>query len=231
MRIALLEDDQATADLMSLWLEEAGHQVYHFANGESFAKAVMKEQYDLLILDWVLPDITGDQILTWVRNGLGWQVPIVFITQKDSQEDIVAALNKGADDFMTKPVSAPVLKARISAVSRRYLKEEKQHHILERDPYRIDLSGHIVTRCGEALPLTQREYDLVAFFFKNEGRLLTRSHIQEAVWGHTGSVTTRTIDIHISRIRKKLGIDETPWRLTAVYHHGYRLERGAENQR
>ena len=225
MRIALLEDDRATAELMVLWLEAADHAVSHFDNGESFKKAIMKERYDLFILDWLLPDTTGDQVLTWIRDSMGWQVPVVFITQKDSQEDIVEALNLGADDYMTKPVSAPVLQARISAVGRRYLRDEKPSTVLDKEPFRFDLSGHVVTRHGDVLPLTQKEFDLASFIFKNEGRLLTRSHIQEAVWGHSGSVTTRTIDIHISRIRKKLGLDETDWRLAAVYHHGYRLER------
>ncbi len=229
MRIALLEDDIATAELMALWLESADHAVSHYENGESFKKALMKEHFDLLILDWLLPDTTGDQVLTWIRESMGWQVPVVFITQKDSQNDIVAALNSGADDFMTKPVSEPVLKARISAVGRRYLKDEMPSTTLDKPPFRFDLSDHVVTCFGEKLPLTQKEFDLAAFIFRNEGHLVTRSHIQEAVWGHSGSVTTRTIDIHISRIRKKLGLDKTPWRLSAVYHHGYRLERPTES--
>ena len=227
MRIALLEDDLATAELMSLWLESAGHVVSHYQDGESFKKAILKEAHDLLILDWLLPDTTGDQVLTWIRQSMGWQVPVVFITQKDSQDDIVAALNLGADDYMTKPVSAPVLQARITAVGRRYQKDDSQNNVIDKDPFRFDIAGHEVTRDGELLPLTQKEFLLASFIFKNEGRLLTRSHIQEAVWGHSGSVTTRTIDIHISRIRKKLGLDETPWRLSAIYHHGYRLERSA----
>ena len=229
MHIALLEDDKETADLMALWLESAGHDVVHYVDGESFNRAILKERFDLLILDWLLPDTTGDQVLRWIRETMGWEVPIVFITKKDSQEDIVAALNLGADDYMTKPVSAPVLQARISAVGRRYHKEDtQQSNIIERSPYRFDTAAHEVVKNGELLPLTPKEFDLASFIFKNDGRLLTRGHIQEAVWGHKG-VASRTVDIHISRIRKKLGIDDTPWRLSAIYHHGYRLERSADD--
>ncbi len=225
MRIALLEDDRDTANIMTVWIESDGHHVARFESGGALTKALQRETYDLLILDWLLPDINGDEVLRWVREHVGWQMPVIFITQKDSQEDIVAGLNLGADDYMTKPVDAAELLARISAVARRYRQHPESEASLECAPFRFDLSGHTVMRDTQPLALTQKEYELALFLFRNIGRLLSRAHILESVWGRSADVTTRTVDIHVSRLRKKMGLsEESGWRLSAVYYHGYRLE-------
>lgn len=224
MRIALLEDDEMTAKLVSVWLSGAGHTVHHFAMGASLLQALQRDSFDLLLLDWVLPDIQGDEVLQRVRGNLGWDVPVIFMTQKDSQDDIVRGLELGADDYMTKPVTASELLARINAVVRRF-KPEAREQILDCGPYRIDLRARTVTCNGEPVVLTQKEFDLAAFIFRNVGRLVSRGHILESVWGRNASVTTRTVDIHMSRLRRKLGLGEiSGWRLSAIYNHGYRLE-------
>lgn len=213
-----------TAKLVSVWLNGAGHAVHHFGLGASLLQAMQRDSFDLLLLDWVLPDIQGDDVLQRVRNTLGWDLPVIFMTQKHSQEDIVRGLELGADDYMAKPVTSSELLARINAVVRRF-KPETREQILDRGPYRLDLRARTLTRDGEPVVLTQKEFDLAAFIFRNVGRLVSRGHILESVWGRNASVTTRTVDIHMSRLRRKLGLgDASGWRLSAIYNHGYRLE-------
>lgn len=225
MRIAILEDDKPTADIMTLWLKSAGHSIHHFAAGQALLSALKRDTFDLCILDWVLPDINGDQVLRWIREHIGWEMPVFFITSRDSKEDIVAGLAEGADDYMTKPVSSKELLARIEAASRRFKLGAAESAIIENGPFRFDLKARVLTVNGDSVHLTQKEYDLAVFLFKNIGRLLSRDHILEAVWAKSAKVTTRTVDIHMSRLRKKLGlVEENGWRLSAVYHHGYRLE-------
>lgn len=224
MRIALLEDDNATGEILKTWLEADGHRVYRFSEGSKLIFTLQRDTFDLICLDWFLPDTTGDVILGWIREHLGWNVPVIFLTSRDAKADIANGLRIGADDYIPKPVSASELSARVSALARRF-GHSAGEQILERPPFAFDLRSRTVTRSGEAIALTQKEFELAAFIFQHAGTLLSRSHILEAVWGRSSSVTTRTVDIHMSRLRKKLGLTESAgWRLSAVYHHGYRLE-------
>ncbi|MDH5694298.1 MAG: response regulator transcription factor, partial [Gammaproteobacteria bacterium] len=120
MRIGILEDDIHLGQLMQLWVAAAGHDCERYTTGEAIIEALeKKEQFDLLVLDWMLPGISGDKVLDWVRSNVGWEVPVIFITQKDSQEDIVSALERGADDYMIKPVTQMEMLARLTALGRR----------------------------------------------------------------------------------------------------------------
>lgn len=224
MRIALLEDDVATAQLLTAWIQAAGHNVYHFERGKALLQALQRESFDLLLLDWLLPDIPGDEVLKQIREQRGWSVPVVFITQRDTAEDIVLGLNSGADDYITKPVRPDELLARLHAVARRFGGDVKESAV-QFSPYSFDLRSHSVSRDGKALSLTQKEFDLALFIFRHAGQLLSRAHLLENVWGRNASVTTRTVDIHLSRLRRKLSLgDGSGWRLCAVYNYGYRLE-------
>lgn len=226
MRIALLEDDEQLGHLMQLWMEAAGHNTHHFTTGESFIKALSRDTYDLLILDWMLPDTSGDKVLDWVREHIGWHIPVIFVTQRDTEQDIVSALEKGADDYMIKPVKPMEMLARITAVGRRLSLDSKDELIIDRSPIMLDLNSHTVTLNDEEIPLTQKEFDLAVFLFQNVGRILSRAHILDSVWGRSPDMNTRTVDIHMSRLRKKLQFSqETGWKLSGIYNHGYRLER------
>lgn len=225
MRIALVDDDVHLAQAVRLWLEDEGYDVIHFANGREFTSALRKESFDLYILDWVMPDLDGEQILGWLTEQSEHDTPVIFVTQRDSEEDIAKILNMGADDYITKPLRQKELLARIAAVARR-TQGVIQKETLEHPPYRINLSSHTLFKDNEPVKLTQKEFELVAFLFKNLGRLLSRGHILSSVWGHGSEFTTRTVDTHISRIRKKLDLaPENGWRLSAIYHQGYRLEQ------
>ena len=225
MRIALVDDDIHLAQAVKLWMEQAGFDVVHYASGRDFTNALRKESFDLYILDWMMPDQDGEQILHWLNEQNEHSTPVIFITQRDSEEDIARILNQGADDYITKPLRQKELLARIAAVTRR-LQGGTPKEIMEYPPYRINLGTHTMHKNDETIKLTQKEFELVTFMFKNLGRLLSRGHILSSVWGHGSAFTTRTVDTHISRIRKKLDlVPENGWRLTAIYHQGYRLEQ------
>lgn len=226
MRIIILEDDKDQADLLVAWLEEAGHQCTIYHDGTSFVRAYTKDSYDLVILDWMVPNTSGIEVLKHLRSQLDMLVPVVFITQKDSEADIVEALENGADDYMTKPVRQMETIARVSAIARRAgFGDENTAKYYSHDPYVIDTQLRQVSRAGEVIEMTSKEYELTIFLFKNLGRVISRGHLLEMVWGTSAQVNTRTIDTHISRLRTKLGLEDEPnWKLTSVYRHGYRLE-------
>ncbi len=229
MRIALLEDDADQAVLLEHWLTEAGHKCTHFNESKPFIRALGRESFDLLILDWMIPEMSGLEVLKWVRSNLDWPVMVLFITQKEDEKHIVSALEAGADDYMTKPVKRLEMAARVHALGRRAGMSNDEQEIIEFEPYRIDVSNHAVTVTGEPIKLTQKEYELIVFLFKNIGRVVSRSHLLESVWGTNPDINTRTIDTHMSRIRGKLKIaPENGWRLNSIYQHGYRLEKLAQ---
>lgn len=226
VRIALLEDDAQQAKLVSLWLEAAGHACQHFESGKLFIKNVSHDSFDLLLLDWNLPDIDGDEVLSWVRQRVDWHIPVLFVTSRDSEEDIVHVLERGADDYMVKPIRRGELLARVAALARRSQGTGKEKEKIETGDLTLDLVHRSILRGGEPIELTGKEFDLALFLVKHIGRILSRGHILESVWGRSPDINTRTVDTHVSRIRKKLDLNpERGWRLSAIYQHGYRLER------
>lgn len=226
MRIALLEDDPEQAHYMQAWLAAAGHACIHFSLGEKFLRAGVTDSFDLLVLDWLLPDINGDEVLLKLREQYDWHMPVLFVTGRDSEQDVVYALEQGADDYMIKPVKPLEMLARITALGRRAGMQDAKNEVFEVGAYGVDNVRHSITRDGQPLELTHKEFDLAVFLLRNVGRLISRKHIMESVWGQRSDLNTRTVDTHISRIRGKLGlIPDNGWRLSAVYQHGYRLER------
>jgi len=226
VRIGLLEDDTQLAEIMKLWLEGEGHDCATYHQGEAFTRALGRETFDLLVIDWMLPDTTGDKVLRWVRKQIDWPIPVIFVTARDRKEDIVHALEAGADDYMIKPVDRMEMMARIKALGRRVHGDPANQPQLDVDPYTIDLKSRRITVDGEEIELTQKEFDLASFLFQHPGRVLSRGHILESVWGQSSAITTRTVDTHISRLRNKLDLGPGKgWKLSAIYQHGYRLER------
>lgn len=225
MRIAYLEDDPAQTEMVCGWLTDAGYDYHRFGLAKEFLFAMQNETYDLAILDWELPDMTGDDFLPALRNDLGQHIPVICITVRDSEEDIVNALQLGADDYMCKPVSRAETLARIEALARR-LRPETETQVLTFPPYHLDTRVMSISRDGNDIDVTHKEFELALFLFRNTDRLLSRTYILESVWGTRGDLNTRTVDTHVSRIRSKLALGpERGWRLRAVYKHGYRLEK------
>lgn len=229
MRIAVLEDSPTDSLMMTSLLRTEGHEVYAFSRVRELRRFCMVESVDLLLLDWVLPDESGESFLKWLRTDRQDDTPAIFITALDSDEHIVQGLGAGADDFMIKPISAPVLYSRIEALMRRSRPREAKLS-LEFLPYRIDVEQAQISLHGKTIDLTVKELDLALFMFRNVGRLLSRGHMLEAVWARSADIPTRTVDTHVSRVRRKLSLQpENGFRLITTYNYGYRLERLGSN--
>lgn len=225
MRIAILEDDSDQLALLKRWLTEDGHDVHGYSSGRDTMKYAGRESFDLFVLDWQVPDVSGTEVLVWLRSKVSPLVPVLFVTVRDSEQDIVFALEHGADDYMIKPARKQELLARVHALLRRAYPqaEEKQ---LSYPPFDIDLERNEIRRQGSRIDLTPKEFDLSVMLFKNVGRLMSRGHLHETVWGRSADLATRTVDTHVSQVRKKLDLrPETGYRVVPVYNYGYRLER------
>jgi DNA-binding response OmpR family regulator len=229
MRIALLEDEQDQADLVCAWLKAAGHSCHVYMLGKDLVREAQRETFDLFLLDWEVPGMSGAEVLVWIRANIAEPVPVLFVTARQREEDIVHALSSGADDYMVKPLGKLELLARIDALVRRTRPSVNLgEDVIECARLRVDCRNRQVWLGGEEVAMTQKDYELAVFLLRNVGRLLSRGYILEAVWGQSADINTRTVDTHVSRIRGKLQLTpENGWRLSAVYQHGYRLERVA----
>ncbi|MDX1695888.1 MAG: response regulator transcription factor [Ketobacteraceae bacterium] len=230
MRIGYLEDDLQQANMVKQWLADAGHECRHFERGAEFVQDVRTGNHDLLLMDWELPDISGIEALTTIRASVNQTIPVLFCTQRDAEEDVVRALEAGADDYMVKPIRQGELKARIDALARRAGVTDKPRVHIELGPYRFDISAREAYLSNQPVTLTEKDFDLAICLFNNVGRVLSRKYLLETIWGVTADVNTRTVDVHISRIRKSLNISpENGYRIKTVYQHGYRLEATSQD--
>ncbi|MEO8411088.1 MAG: response regulator transcription factor [Propionivibrio sp.] len=233
MKIAYLEDDVEVAATVGGWLRDAGYEVECFASGVDCARAVASEHFDACLFDWMVPDLPGTEVLARLQIKLRQAMPpVIFATGRDSEADVVDVLSAGADDYIVKPLSRPVLLARLQAVLRR--RGGTPTELLKQDfgSLSVDHGRRQFVRDGKLLTLTERETDLALHLFQNIGRLLTREHLIKVVWALTPDIDTRTIDVHVSTLRRKIGLTpEFGWRLVSIYGYGYRLERYTDPQK
>lgn len=223
MRIGILEDDATQIELYSLWLATAHHQCSFYQTVASFVTALATEKFDLLLVDRLLPDGSGDTALRWIRDNLGWEIPVIFVTGNNSEADIVAGLRMGADDYVLKPPNYFELIARIDGWARRV--KAPAQVLLKYGPYEVQQQNREILLNGNAIELTQKEYELACYMFQHPGRLLSRVHLLEAIWGLQAEIDTRTVDTHVSRLRRKLAIGpENGWEIISIYGYGYRME-------
>jgi len=226
MRIAVLEDDPAHAAFVNETLSSAGHVCHEFFNGQAIIRALRRQTFDLLVLDWAVPETSGEEVLHWVRQSLGEHVPVIFMTARKRETDVMSILNAGADDYVVKPVSAGLLLARVSSLLRRAYKINPGTAKETFGEFEFDRRSAQILRNGVPVPLTLREFTLALLLFENLGRPLSRLHILEMVWKQAGNVPSRTMDTHISCLRTKLSLrPENGYRLASVYGYGYRLEK------
>ena len=227
MRVAVLDDDSTQRDFVGDALSPAGYCCTFFAEGRALISNLRHETYAIVILDWNLTDIPGDQVLRWIRDYHGSSLPVLFMTSRSSERDIVHALNAGADDYVTKPVHANVLLARVSNLLRRTSVPKQAPPAQQFGDFIFNLREEDVYFQGKPQRLSKKEFQVALLLFQNLGRPLSRSHIVDTVWKHsTPGMTTRTIDTHISWVRKKLDLrPESGYIIVPIYGYGYRLER------
>lgn len=228
MRIAILDDDATILEFVCTVLSAAGHTCHPFESGKEIVHQLRRESYDLLILDWQVPDLSGTEVLHWTREKLSPTLPVLFMTGRSSEDDIIAGLAAGADDYMIKPIRRGELVARVNALLRRAYPAQTADEHLQFGPYKFELRAARLSFNDVAVEMTQKEFDLALLLFKNLGRPLSRAYILEAVWSRDIDVPSRTMDTHISRVRNKLAIrPENGYRLAPVYSYGYRLEQAS----
>ncbi len=226
LRVAIFADDRFQAELVGHWLGEAGHRGYHFDHGEALIRALREDTFDALVLNWNLPDINGEEVLRRIRGAGQSSLPILFVSARGREEDVISALRQGADDYMVKPMRYREFIARVEAIARRGKHHIDRARVLTLDAYHVDCQTRMVMRLGRPVDLTTKDFDLFVEFLHSVGRLLSRGYLCQRVWGRSAVNTSRTLDTHVSRVRRKLELTpENGWRLAAVYRHGYRLNR------
>lgn len=215
IKILIVEDEHPISDLIKLNLSDAGYDCTCVYNGMDAIDIVSEQTFDLMLLDIMLPGADGYEIMDYVRD-IG--IPVIFLTARNTTPDKVKGLNMGAEDFIVKPFEIVELLARINVVLRRYHKTATT--LIFKD-LSIDLDRNTVMRGNEKVTLTPKEFDLLVLFVRNLNITLFRERIYESVWEAEYMGDTRTLDLHIQRLRKKAGIEEE---LKTIYRIGYRLE-------
>lgn len=204
--VYILEDDDNIRKLINYSLKSQGFEVQDFALPSAFWAALQTTNPDLLLLDIMLPEEDGISILKKLRsNPKTSTIPVIMLTAKDSEYDVVTGLDAGADDYVTKPFGMMALVSRIKAVLRRYEKSDFHKELLEAGGIKIDENQHTVFAGNQQLFLTVKEFDLLVLLIKNRGNVLTREHLLESVWGLSSEIESRTVDVHIRTLRAKLG--------------------------
>ncbi len=222
--ILIVEDDAHVADMIQLALEREGYRVLKAFDGQRGLDIARAQRPDLIVLDLMLPVLDGFSVCRAVRQTQ--QTPILMLTARTDEVDKVLGLELGADDYLTKPFSPRELVARIRAILRRATPgagEEKER--LDFPSITIDLAGHDVQVNGNSIPLTPKEFDLLAFLASSPGRVFSRDQLLSSVWGYTYSGDGRTVDEHIKRLRQKVETQSAPYRyLRTVRGTGYKFE-------
>jgi DNA-binding response OmpR family regulator len=204
MRILIVEDEKKIANFIKRGLEEERNEVLTAADGEEGLRLALEKTFDLIVLDWMLPKLDGLSLLKDLR-GKKIMTPVLMLTAKDTVEDIVAGLDSGSDDYLTKPFAFPELLARVRALGRRS-EQERGAQILFAD-MRLDPVSHKVWRNDHEIDITGKEYDLLEYFMRNPNQVVTRTMISEHCWDYTFETFTNIIDVYVNYLRKKIDRD------------------------
>ena len=223
-RILVVEDEESFSDALSYMLRKEGFEVSVCANGPDGLEEYDRSGADLLLLDLMLPGLSGLEVCRQLRQKS--DVPVIMLTAKDAEVDKVVGLEIGADDYVTKPFSARELVARIRAVLRRRGEtDELPTAVLESGPVRMDVDRHVVTVNGSSTAMPLKEFELLEFLLRNSGRVLTRGQLIDRIWGSDYVGDTKTLDVHVKRLRAKLEPDPgRPRYLLTVRGLGYKFE-------
>lgn len=214
-KILIVEDEKPISELIRINLTNAGHDCTCVYDGKAAADLLENTRFDLVLLDVMLPNVDGFELMDYIRP---MDIPVIFLTAKGNVDDRVKGLRLGAEDYIVKPFAIAELLARVDTVIRRYSKADS---VIEFGAVEVLTQSHLVMRRGVAVELTPKEYELLLLFLQNKNIALFRDVIFERVWEGEYTGDTRTVDLHVQRLRIKLGLEDT---LKTVYKVGYRLE-------
>lgn len=215
IKILTVEDEKPISNLIRINLLDAGYDCECAFDGEQAIEMIEKNNYDLILLDIMLPKVDGYELFEYIKP---LEIPVIFLTAKSDVKDTVKGLKLGAEDYLTKPFEIMELLARVERVLRRFNKLQDHLQLFDIE---IDTLSRIVKKKGEIINLTAKEYDLLLLFIQNKNIALFRKQIYMRVWGDDYMGNTRTVDLHVQRMRKKLDLED---KIVAVYKIGYRLE-------
>ncbi|MFC6152782.1 response regulator transcription factor [Nocardioides yefusunii] len=222
-RVLVVEDEESYSDALSYMLRKEGYEVAVAATGPDALVEFDRNGADIVLLDLMLPGLPGTEVCRQIRQTSS--VPVIMVSAKDDEVDKVVGLELGADDYVTKPYSPRELVARIRAVLRRGGESEVALDVLEAGPVRMDVERHVVTLDGVEVKLPLKEFELLEMLLRNPGRVLTRGQLIDRVWGSDYVGDTKTLDVHVKRLRAKIEPDPSlPQRLVTVRGLGYKLD-------
>ena len=226
-KILVVEDEKDLADLITYNLERNGYDAVNAGDGQTALDLAIKHLPDLVLLDLMLPGLDGTEVARKLKSDSRTShIPVIMLTAKGEETDVVVGLTIGADDYVTKPFSMKILLARLASVLRRSEVAPAESHLLKAGPLTIDTSKHAVLVEGQPVRLTLTEFKLLSALVSARGRVLTRDQLMDKAMGSDVFVTDRAIDVHITAIRKKLG--EAHWLIQTVRGVGYKLQESSE---
>ena len=224
MHIGILEDDPTLARHLAQVVESAGHSTAVFNTARAFLSALARHTFDLLVFDWKLPDQDGIKVLKQLRSSFQSETPVIFLTAVHDEQAIVTALEAGAEDYCVKPLRPAEFLARIAALQRRIYPVRQSTAPQTYHGYTFDLVEREITWAGGKAQFSGKEFELARFLFENADRSLARERLMQEVWGREDDPFSRTLDVHISRIRSRLGLNGmSSLRLRSVHGFGYQL--------
>ncbi|MCO4091614.1 MAG: response regulator transcription factor [Sphingorhabdus sp.] len=225
MKVFIADYGVDVVDYLKQIVEDLGYVAVGCTDKNSFTEILSREVFDLVILDWNVRAGDNMSLLAWMNKSLSTRPPVIMMAKRSAKRDITEALHAGAEDYITKPESRNVIAARINALLRGNAAGGAFDTEVIYGAYKMDRLEQSVTIHGQTVVLTAKEFELAEMFFKNTDRTLSRHYIMQTIWRTTASLATRTLDMHISRVRAKLALrPENGFRISTVFGYGYRLE-------
>ena len=224
-KILIIDDEIHIVELLKFNLENNGYKVDYSYDGFDGYLKTKEFQPDLILLDWMLPNISGIDLLKKIRSDETLvQIPVIMLTAKNMEEDKLEGLEDGADDYITKPFSVREVLARITSVLRRYkYTSNEKIEVLKADDIQVNVNKHIVTKNGQEIELTLKEFQILKLLIENKGNVLTRTFLLDKIWGYDYYGETRTLDVHIRHLRKKIGDNDSKL-IETVRGVGYKIK-------
>ena len=224
-KILIIDDEIHIVELLRFNLENNGYKVDYSYDGFDGYLKTKEFQPDLILLDWMLPNISGIDLLKKIRSDESLeQIPVIMLTAKNMEEDKLEGLQDGADDYITKPFSVKEVLARITSVLRRYkYTSNEKIEVLKADDIQVNVNKHIVTKNGQEIELTLKEFQILKLLIENKGNVLTRTFLLDKIWGYDYYGETRTLDVHIRHLRKKIGDNDSKL-IETVRGVGYKIK-------